>query len=94
MAGFMKRQNEHLVSAFAATLVRQRERAGLTQEDLAERADVSVRFVSFLETGRRQPSLSALQALSLGLGIRMQELIAEVERHYEVDAPVDTGRSG
>lgn len=80
----MNRQNEHLVAAFAAALLEQREKAGFTQEELAERADVSARFISFLETGRRQPSLSALLALSEGLGIRMRDLLEEVERHYTV----------
>lgn len=78
----MNRQNELLVAAFAATLSEQREHAGLTQEELAERADVSARFISFLETARRQPSLSALHALSAGLGMRMQDLVAVVEHHY------------
>lgn len=81
----MDRQNEHLVAAFAAALVALREKARLTQEELAERADVSARFISFLETGRRQPSLSALHALSKGLGIRMRDLVEEVEVHF--DAP-------
>lgn len=72
MANRINRQNEHLVAAFAVTLSERREQAQLTQEELAERADVSARFISFLETGRRQPSLSALQALSIGLGIRDQ----------------------
>lgn len=78
----MDRQNEHLVAAFAAALSKQREHAGLTQEELAERADVSARFISFLETGRRQPSLSAIHALSKGLGVRMRDLVGETERYY------------
>lgn len=79
----MDRRNEHLVAAFAAALVEQREKASLTQEELAERADVSARFISFLETGRRQPSLSALHALSKGLDMRMLDLVAEVERQMK-----------
>ena len=46
---------------------------------VADRANVSVRFISFLETGKRQPSLSALAAVSLGLGIPMSQLILAVE---------------
>ncbi|MEI4261545.1 helix-turn-helix domain-containing protein [Roseovarius sp. D0-M9] len=79
----MDRQNEQLVAAFAAALSEGREQSRLTQEELAARADVSARFISLLETGRRQPSLSALHALSLGLGVRMQDLIARVEHYYE-----------
>lgn len=82
MALAMDRSNSTLVAAFAEALRVRREAAGLTQEALAERADTSVRFISFLETGRRQPSLSAIAALSDGLGIPMAELVADTERRY------------
>jgi len=54
----------------------------LTQEELADRAGVSVRFISFIETGRRQPSLSALAAISAGLGISMSAMIESAEERY------------
>lgn len=85
MALHMDRSNQSLVFAFAETLREHREAAGLTQEALAERADTSVRFISFLETGRRQPSLSAIAALSHGLGISMADLVAAAERRYRSD---------
>ncbi|RYZ33107.1 MAG: XRE family transcriptional regulator, partial [Myxococcaceae bacterium] len=37
-----------------------RQRRGLSQMDLALRAEVSTRHVSFLETGRSQPSRDML----------------------------------
>ena len=80
MAVRMERSNDKLVAAFAGVLRDRRRQAGLTQEALAERADVSARFVSFLETGERQPSLTALATLSAGLG--MAELVEDVERRY------------
>ena len=83
----MDRQDKSLTAAFAVTLSDQRTRAGLTQEDLAARADVSARFISFLETGKRQPSLSALHALSKGLGLSMSELLAAVEGRLDTSAP-------
>lgn len=82
----MDRQNDSLIAAFAVTLFEERQKAGLTQEELAERADVSARFISFLETGRRQPSLSTLHAISKGLRISMQDLVAEIERHHHTDS--------
>jgi transcriptional regulator with XRE-family HTH domain len=82
----MERSNDRLVAAFAGVLRERRERAGLTQEDLAERANVSARFVSFLETGRRQPSLSALASLSSGLGISMTDIVSELEARYRETA--------
>lgn len=78
----MDRSNEILVSAFAETLIAERKRAGLMQEELADRAGVSVRFISFIETGRRQPSLSALAAISAGLGISMSAMIESAEERY------------
>lgn len=78
----MDRKNERLVNAFAAALRGARQDAGMTQEDLADRAEVSVRFISQLETGKRQPSLSALEAVCRGLGIPMSVLISAVERQY------------
>lgn len=81
----MKRSNELLVSAFADALRVTRQTAGLTQEDLAERADVSVRFISFLETGKRQPSLSAIAAVSAGLGVSMSALVIAVEDRLAED---------
>lgn len=87
MAVRMDRSNDRLVAAFAAVLRERREAAGMTQEDLAERADVSARFISFLETGRRQPSLSALSAISGGLGVRMSVMIAELEERLVGDRP-------
>ena len=85
MAVHMERSNQRLAVAFGAALRQQRELAGLTQEQLAERADVSARFVSFLETGKRQPSLSAIEVLSYALGVRMTFLVDVVESFYRVE---------
>jgi transcriptional regulator with XRE-family HTH domain len=79
MARVMDRSNQPLVAAFADALRDARHQAGLTQEGLAERADVSVRFVSLLENAQRQPSLSALAAVSAGLGITLSTLVIAVE---------------
>jgi len=76
----MDRTNEPIIAAFAVALRQARQKAGMTQEDLAERAEVSVRFISFLETGKRQPSLSALAAVSSGLGLKMSQLVLDVEQ--------------
>ena len=86
IARAMDRSNQLLIAAFADALREARQKAGLTQEDLAERADVSVRFISLLETGKRQPSLSALAAVSAGLEIPMSALIRALENRIAVDA--------
>ena len=78
----MERNNEDLTAAFAHVLRRRRVAADLTQEQLAELADVSVRHVSFLETKRRQQTLSAIAALSYGLGLSLTEFAGEIEAEW------------
>lgn len=78
----MDRTNKTLTVAFAEVLRRRRVAAGLTQEQLAELADVSVRHVSFLETKRRQPTLSVIAALSSGLGLTLAEFAGEIEAEW------------
>ncbi|MDQ4033407.1 MAG: helix-turn-helix domain-containing protein, partial [Actinomycetota bacterium] len=61
--------------AFGVVLRRFRERAGLTQEQLAERAELSVKAISALERGeRRHPYPHTVRALSAALGVSAQEL--------------------
>lgn len=74
----MDRTDEALTAAFAEVLRRRRRGVGLTQEQLAEQADVSVRFISFLETNRRQPTLTILAALSRGLSITLAEFASDI----------------
>jgi transcriptional regulator with XRE-family HTH domain len=75
----MERMNSELVAVFAKVLVSARSEAGLSQEKLAELANISTRHVSYLENGNRQPTLTILRALSTGLGLPMSELIRRVE---------------
>ncbi len=68
-----------LIAAFATTLRTARGRAGLTQEELAERSEVSVRAVSFMETGKRQPFAQRTRRLGARLGMPMSKLVEEIE---------------
>ena len=53
-----------------------RESRGLTQAQLAERAQLSVSFVSILEGGRsgNNPSLAIIQRLARALGVSVTKL--------------------
>src|SRR5690242_2283225 len=50
-----------------------RQRRGLSQMDLALRAEVSTRHVSFLETGRSQPSRDMLLHLAEELDVPLRD---------------------
>ena len=52
-----------------------REQAGLTQEQLAERIDVSVQFVSDLERGVVGISLATLKNLCITLGVSSDQIL-------------------
>ena len=56
-------------SAFGARLLELRERAGLTQKQLGERAGMAQATIANLEQGRNQPSLATAAALARALGI-------------------------
>lgn len=68
-----------LLDAFAKVLRKQRQAKGLSQEQLADLAAVSMRYVSLLESRKHQPSLATLHGLCLGLGISMAEFMTEIE---------------
>ena len=55
-------------------LNRQRMTAGLTQEKLAEKADISLRYVQQLEAGQRNPSIATLVRLRKALGCSYDDL--------------------
>lgn len=66
----MPRTENHL---FPALLRHWRSRRGLSQLDLALAADVSSRHVSFLETGRAQPSREMVLRLGAALSVPLRD---------------------
>jgi transcriptional regulator with XRE-family HTH domain len=56
-----------------------RREAGLTQEQLAERASLHWTYVSEIETGRKNPSVAVLRRIAIGLDIKLSALIERAE---------------
>lgn len=54
-----------------------REYAGMTQELLAEKLDISTSAISRLETGRSMVSIEKLYKISQVLGIGLQDLLCD-----------------
>jgi transcriptional regulator with XRE-family HTH domain len=73
-------RDELLVAAFASVLRQTRTNAGLSQEELAFRADVNRTFVGLLEGGKRQPTLSVIFALARELKLTPEALVQKVRR--------------
>jgi len=66
-----------VLTSIARNLREERIRSGLTLEQLAVRAELSIAHLSRLESGARQPSIAALITLSRALGISMGALLGE-----------------
>lgn len=63
-----------------AELKKARLKAGLTQEELAFRADVHRTYVSMLERGKGSPTLDTLLELCAAMGIKASDLVRRIER--------------
>lgn len=53
-----------------------REERGWSQEEFADRAGLHRTYVSAVERGVRNPTLSVLERLAKALGIKLSELLA------------------
>ncbi len=58
------RKNAKLPKALGKRIKIKREKAGLTQEELADKLGISRVYMGYLEQGRNTPSLELLQKLS------------------------------
>lgn len=52
----------------------------LTQEQLANNTDLHQRWISNVETGKRNPSYASIRRLATGLKLTASELIARAEQ--------------
>jgi transcriptional regulator with XRE-family HTH domain len=62
-----------------------RELRGLTQSDLASRAEMAAASVSHFETGQRQPSLESLVRLADALDVTTDALLGRAQLEGRVD---------
>ena len=54
--------------------------AGLSQEQLALTSGVQRNFISLIETGQNQPTITTIFKLAGALGVKPSELVAEAEK--------------
>ncbi len=65
---------------FGAALRRLRLAAGLTQEQLGLESGVQRNFISLIETGQNQPTISTIAKLARALGMKASDLVSAAER--------------
>lgn len=68
------------VAAFGEALREARHAAGKSQEALALDAGLERNFVSLIENGRNQPTITTVFKLAMALGIAPSALVAATEQ--------------
>jgi transcriptional regulator with XRE-family HTH domain len=63
-----------------------RERQGLSQEQLAERADLHVTYISGIERGQRNPGLNILASLAKALRMSLPSLVTDLRPNLRLRA--------
>jgi transcriptional regulator with XRE-family HTH domain len=71
---------EQISTVFGQVLREQRISRDLSQEELALAADVDRTFVSQMERGIRQPTITTLMKLAGALGIQPSTLVIRMEK--------------
>jgi transcriptional regulator with XRE-family HTH domain len=67
-------------AALGLAVKHRREELGLTQERLSNDTDLHQRWISNVETGKRNPSYGSLRRLAAGLGLTASGLLARAEQ--------------
>lgn len=74
------RRSAEAQPALGKAIRRIREREEVSQEELAERANLHATWISPIENGRNNPNWGTVRRIAQGLGVTMVELVALAER--------------
>lgn len=74
-------------AAFGYAVREAREASDLSQERLADAAELSQAYIWGIETGRRNPSLTVQAQIAAALQMRLSELVARAEQAHRLAQP-------
>ncbi len=74
---------------FGAAVRTRRMAAGLSQEELAERADLHPTYISMVERGVRNPTLDAAARIAKALKVGLPKLVEEAQQQRGNSAKLD-----
>jgi transcriptional regulator with XRE-family HTH domain len=63
---------------FGEAIRKYRNKAGFTQEKLAERADMHHNFIGEVERGNMECSLTSMMKIAKALGVRVRDLVRDL----------------
>lgn len=61
-----------------------RKERGMSQEELAEKAEINISYLSRLENGHNEPSVEVFKRLVDAFGVSADYLLNEEEENYEI----------
>jgi predicted transcriptional regulator len=71
-------QDEHVLNAAAAEIKARRGLMGISQEELAHRAEVHRSFIARLEVAKTQPSLAVLVRIAAALETNAADMVRSI----------------
>jgi len=81
-----------LYTLLGRQIARFRHRAGLTQEELAEKTGYSVDFIGLVERGINAPTVARLEDVARAVGVEVWELF-KAARSWESGNPRDSAKN-
>jgi transcriptional regulator with XRE-family HTH domain len=79
----MSRSKQKILRALGHLVKQRRTALGISQEELGMRANLDRTYISGVERGLRNPSITALTSLASGLGITVSNLLENLEIEAE-----------
>lgn len=76
----MDKSKKKVLLALGKLVKTHRTKLGLSQEELGFKANLDRTYISGIERGVRNPSLTAIVTLATGLEITVSELLFELEK--------------
>jgi transcriptional regulator with XRE-family HTH domain len=76
---YMEKSKEKILQVLGLLVRQNRLALGISQEELGLRCDLDRTYISGVERGMRNPSLTALVTLAKGLNITVSELLNNLE---------------
>ena len=72
-------RSKSFARAFGVVVRNHRKAKGLSQEALAEKADLAPKMISLIERFERNPSLNVAHSIALGLSVPLWRLVKDAE---------------
>ncbi len=74
-----KQEKEQFSKKVGVILQEARKKKGLTQEQLADKADFHRTYIGFMEQGVYSPNLYSMAKIAKALGIKLSDLLKKID---------------